>query len=191
MNLTLSFLVISACWIVSEIILAAKKRSRLGDAQQLDRSSQAIIWITILASITAGGFIASMVPEAAMAHRRAWALAGMVLIVAGLVIRWVAILTLKESFTVNVAIAPEQRILERGIYRLVRHPSYTGSLISFLGLGLSFGNWLTALVIFIPITLAFLYRVRIEEAALRAAFGDEYAAYASRTRRFLPFLFSI
>jgi protein-S-isoprenylcysteine O-methyltransferase len=177
---------ISVIWVASEIVLAVVKRSRTGRA---DQSSQLILWGTILASIAAGVLIAMTGIGTIMSHRPVWVLAGMLLIVVGLIIRWVAILTLKESFTVDIAISPGQRIIDRGIYRFIRHPSYTGSLASFLGLAITFANWLSILVIIIPITGAFLYRVRIEEAALHQAFGEEYAGYARRTRRFVPFLF--
>jgi protein-S-isoprenylcysteine O-methyltransferase Ste14 len=191
MNLMFLVIGISVLWVASEIVLTGGKRSRRDRSKRADQSSQLILWATILASIAAGVLVAMTGIGTIMSHRRVWVLAGMMLIVAGLIIRWVAILTLKKSFTVDVAISPGQRILQRGIYRLVRHPSYTGGLLSFLGLGVSFANWLSILVIIVPTTAAFLHRVRIEEAVLFEAFGDEYAGYASRTRRFIPFLFNM
>ena len=114
---------------------------------------------------------------------------GMVLIVAGLAVRWVAILTLRKYFTVDVAISSDHKVVMTGLYRYVRHPAYLGSLLSFLGLAISFSNWLSAVVIFFPITGAFIYRIKVEEEALEAFFGDAYRQYCSSTRRLIPGVF--
>jgi len=106
-----------------------------------------------------------------------------------LIIRWMAILTLKKYFTVNVSILKDHRIIDKGVYKFIRHPAYAGSLLSFLGLGLSFSNWLSTLVIFIPILIAFIYRIRVEEKALIQAFGDEYLNYSKTTKRLIPKLY--
>ena len=100
--------------------------------------------------------------------------------------RWIAILTLGRLFTVDVAIQANHAVVQSGLYRLVRHPSYSGLLLAFLGLGISFGNWMSILVLMVPIFLAVLNRVRKEEHALIAALGSEYVEYCSRTKRFIP-----
>ncbi|RMD63854.1 isoprenylcysteine carboxylmethyltransferase family protein, partial [Candidatus Parcubacteria bacterium] len=114
---------------------------------------------------------------------------GMVLIGLGLLVRWLAVFTLRQYFTSNVRIDRDQQLIEKGVYRLVRHPAYTGSLLSFLGLGLAFNNWLSLLVIFLPILLAFLNRIRVEERALEQAFGQAYADYRQRVKRLIPFVY--
>jgi protein-S-isoprenylcysteine O-methyltransferase len=109
--------------------------------------------------------------------------------VAGIALRWWAIIHLGRFFTVNVAIAADHRVVDDGPYRFVRHPSYTGALMSFVGLGLTTGNWLAAVVLVVPISVAFLRRITIEERVLAAALGEPYRAYAARTKRLVPFLY--
>ena len=111
---------------------------------------------------------------------------GLVLLVAGTALRWAAIRELWNYFTVNVSILEGQRIIRRGLYGVVRHPSYTGLLLRYLGFGVALANWLSAALVFLPLLFATLYRIRVEEAALRAHFGEEYAAYASATKRLVP-----
>jgi protein-S-isoprenylcysteine O-methyltransferase Ste14 len=108
------------------------------------------------------------------------------LLVGGLALRWVAILTLGRLFTVDVAIHSDHVVVQTGLYRVLRHPSYTGLLLAFLGLGVSFANWLSILGLLIPITLAVLNRVAKEEQALLSSLGSDYAAYCARTKRFIP-----
>ncbi|MBI5867629.1 MAG: isoprenylcysteine carboxylmethyltransferase family protein [candidate division Zixibacteria bacterium] len=191
MNLNLLFIVISAVWISSELVLLVTKRSQNRGTESADSGSQRILWLAITLSIATGYLAAAnrLLPLPGDLH--VWRIAGLILIVAGLAVRWTAILALKELFTVDVAIATGQHLVDRGIYRWVRHPSYTGMLVSFLGLGIAFGSLFSVVIILIPTTLAILHRVRIEEAALNTALGAEYALYARRTRRLIPFLFLV
>ena len=108
------------------------------------------------------------------------------LIIAGLTIRWSSILTLGPLVTVDVAIHPDHNLVETGLYKYIRHPSYAGLLLAFLGLGVFFANWLSILVLFVPISLAVVNRIAKEEAALRSALGEPYAAYCARTKRLIP-----
>ena len=85
--------------------------------------------------------------------------------------------------------AGNHQLVQRGLYRWVRHPAYAGSLISFAGLGMALSSWVSFLVIFIPVFLAFRYRVQVEEAALREALGDTYERYCRKTYRFIPGLY--
>ena len=111
---------------------------------------------------------------------------GLALLVAGTALRRAAIKELWRYFTVNVSIVEGQRIVRRGLYRFVRHPSYAGLLLRYLGLGLAFANWLSAALIFLPLLCATVYRIRVEEDALTRHFGEEYIDYCRATRRLIP-----
>jgi protein-S-isoprenylcysteine O-methyltransferase Ste14 len=71
----------------------------------------------------------------------------------------------------------------------MRHPSYTGAIVAFIGLGLSIGNWISFLVFTVPTTIGFLLRIKVEEQALIETFGNEYRSYAQRTKRLLPLIY--
>jgi protein-S-isoprenylcysteine O-methyltransferase len=111
---------------------------------------------------------------------------GCLFIAFGVTIRLMAVAALKQQFTTKVSIIERHKIVETGIYKMVRHPAYLGHLASLLGIGLVLGNWvgLTALVA-LPFT-AILYRIHVEESALLNYFGPAYQEYASRTKRLLP-----
>jgi protein-S-isoprenylcysteine O-methyltransferase len=73
-----------------------------------------------------------------------------------------------------------------GPYRFVRHPSYTGALMAFLGLALCLANWASLAVMLIPVLLVFLRRMHVEEDALLQALGNQYRDYMQRTKRLIP-----
>jgi len=184
-DLNVVVIIVSLVWFLSEVFLARLKRSADADTK-VDKSSLRILWAVIILSIVSGVFLGAQHTGHFGGGSVLVPLTGLALIAAGLIVRWIAILSLRRQFTVDVAITSGHRLIKAGIYRSVRHPSYSGSLLSFFGLGLCFSSYLSLLVIFVPILSAFLYRIRIEEKALTDAFGKEYELYCSSTKRFIP-----
>jgi protein-S-isoprenylcysteine O-methyltransferase Ste14 len=147
------------------------------------------LWITIAASVNFGILIGLQRVGYFGYGSNIFPIAGIAFIICGLIVRWIAIFSLNHQFTVDVSIKKDDRIIKEGIYRFVRHPAYAGSLLSFFGLALFFSNFLSMLIIFVPICLAFLHRIHIEEEALIQAFGSEYLDYCASTKRLIPGIF--
>jgi protein-S-isoprenylcysteine O-methyltransferase len=104
----------------------------------------------------------------------------------GVIIRLIAVATLKQQFTTQVSIIERHKIVEAGIYKRIRHPAYLGYLVSLLGIGLVLGNWV-GLIGLVALPLAgILYRIHVEESVLLGYFGSAYQEYANRTKRLLP-----
>lgn len=174
---------------VSEIALGLARRARGDEARREDQGSLRALWISILVGV-ALAFLSRRIRFAQMPVSGATiAPLALALLLVGLAIRWTAIATLGRLFTVDVAIQADHAVVERGLYRWVRHPSYTGLWIAFLGFGLAFASWASLVGLLVPVTLGVRNRVAKEEAALLAHLGAPYAAYCARTRRFLPGLF--
>ena len=182
----LVLLIVVVLFPVSEVAIAVMKRSGGRAAQGEDRGSMRLLWISVAfgvgLAIAAQWIPSTRLPGSPHLIR----LLALGLLLGGLALRWAAILTLGRLFTVDVAIHTGHVVVQAGLYRLVRHPSYTGLLVTFLGLGVYFANWLSILGLLIPVTLAVLNRVVKEEHALLTSLGAEYAAYCARTKRFIP-----
>jgi protein-S-isoprenylcysteine O-methyltransferase len=180
-------------WIVSEVLInliTFKNRSR-GMTDGADRLSYFIVWLCTVPPIgfailmwarrlsgSGSGNLAAPLPLPGYV--------GCLLIAAGILIRLLAVATLKKQFTVKVSIVENHRIIDSGMYGVIRHPAYLGHLVSLIGIGLVSGNRvsLTALAV-LPLA-GILYRIHIEEDALQRHFGPAYQAYARRTKRLLP-----
>jgi protein-S-isoprenylcysteine O-methyltransferase len=178
--------VLGLIYVLSELGLALKKRAKAGEARDADRGSLTLLWIVIVASVSLAFNIAYALPAAGMGAVPALRFLGIALFAAGLSIRWYAIVHLGRFFTVNVAIAAGHRVIDTGPYRFVRHPSYTGALMAFLGLALCLANWASLAVVLIPVFLVFLRRMHVEEDALLQALGNQYRDYMHRTKRLIP-----
>jgi protein-S-isoprenylcysteine O-methyltransferase Ste14 len=176
----------SLLWPASELVLIAATRKRLRGASGRDRGSLAILWIAITIAITAGIGL-HRVAAARIPIPGPWLqIGGLVLLLGGLAIRWAAILTLGRFFTTSVAIHQDHQLVRTGLFRYVRHPSYSGALLAFFGLAITYGNWLSLAAIFVPTLLAFLYRIHVEESSLVEALGADYVDYQRTTRRLIP-----
>ncbi|MEP6546772.1 MAG: isoprenylcysteine carboxylmethyltransferase family protein [Gammaproteobacteria bacterium] len=181
--------VLGVIYVVSELGLAVNKRATVGAAHVQDRGSLTLLWMVIVVSVTLAFNLAYQFPAAGMNAGPLLRIVGIVIFVVGLAIRWYAIVRLGRFFTVNVAIATDHRLIDTGPYRAVRHPSYTGALMAFVGLGLCLANWVSLAVIVVPILAVFLRRMHVEEAALLQAFGDQYRDYMRRTKRLIPAIY--
>jgi protein-S-isoprenylcysteine O-methyltransferase Ste14 len=181
-------LFIAVIWVISEILLNRLLRSSQTDKTQADKQSLRIIWITIMIALPLAHLL-SLVLDWAISSSPGVHRVGLALIVAGMVFRGIAIYTLGRYFTVDVAIRSDHQIVRKGMYGYLRHPSYLGLLISFLGNALAFNSWAAVLIGFLPVLAVFLYRIKIEEELLVANFGEEYLNYRKETWRLIPFVY--
>jgi protein-S-isoprenylcysteine O-methyltransferase Ste14 len=179
-------LTLGLIYLVSEVLLTITRRSKSRTGIKQDRSTLRVLWIVIMVSVAAGVFVAGNWRGGALPHGRVFAVAGVVLFAAGLIFRWWAIVTLGRFFTVDVVIEKDHELVERGPFKRVRHPSYTGVLLAFVGFALTLRNWGAILIVLVPIFVAFVRRMNVEEEALRGALGERYVAYMRRTKRLIP-----
>jgi len=177
--------VIGSLFGASEFALLLTRRAASG-ARAADDGSLRQIWIVILISLIAAVAASIIVPWAGSALLVRLRTGGALLFLAGLLLRAYAIVYLGRFFTVNVALAADHRLIDTGPYRYVRHPSYSGALLEFIGLGITLGNWLSLLLLLVPTWLVFERRMTIEERALSKALGSDYTDYMARAKRLIP-----
>jgi protein-S-isoprenylcysteine O-methyltransferase len=181
------FLALSAVWVASEIWIGRKRAHDRGKAH--DRGSLQLLHVAIWGSILAAVWLSRMgIGRFDESLRAPLFRSGCALMVAGMALRWWAVRVLARYFTVDVAIRDDHELVSRGPYRLLRHPSYTGSLATFYGFALALDSVWSLLLIVLVVTAAFLWRIRVEERALASAFPQAYPAYARETRRLIPFV---
>lgn len=182
------FAVVFGGWVLFEIGLSSFKRPERG-AKRRDGVSGLFVFLAIFVAFIIMESVAKAAPGAAMTTKP-WIIFGAAIAVAfaGFALRLWAIRVLGRSFTAAIATSPGQTVVDSGPYRRIRHPSYTGALVTVLGAALTFTNWLS-LVAFVPVFLAYCYRIMVEERALEGDLGGAYEEYRRRTRRMIPFVF--
>jgi protein-S-isoprenylcysteine O-methyltransferase Ste14 len=175
----------SIVWLGLELRQALRIRH---EARSVDRGSSVVVRLAAVASFVAAIGIAHAVPQAT-AGRNLMAGIGLGILWCGLALRAWCFHTLGRYFTLTVQTSDDQPVITAGPYRVLRHPSYTGLLLAFIGVGLAVtGNWLSALVLAPVVGLGLGYRIRVEERALLSDLGADYRAYAATHKRLVPFV---
>lgn len=159
-----------------------------GEAIKQKATDKQSIWLILGFSIIS---LASTVIEwgyfqKSFAGVKLWNISGLVLLALGMIIRYWAIRTMGEQFTGTVQITKKQILIQHGIYKDVRHPSYLGAYLSFIGTAL----WLDAMWSFVVVIIfmggAYWYRIKVEEQALIQCFGENYQRYQKYSWRMIP-----
>jgi protein-S-isoprenylcysteine O-methyltransferase Ste14 len=183
-------------WIVTywlcfmpEIFLSMKLRSK-STALKSDRGS--MFFVILAANLAIGiGFLV-MIALPAFSVDGGWKTlfdAGIAVWLAGAFFRFYCMYILGKFFTYDVAISTGHSLIDHGPYRWVRHPSYLGSLVAYVGFGMTLSNWLAIVLPALCLGAAFAYRIRIEEQALLNGLGGPYQEYMRRTWRLIPFVY--
>ncbi len=173
---------------ISELALVLFRRARTGLVKTRgDRGSLIIMWIAMISCITAGFFLAKY--SRWLAINYVFAAAGIMLYIFGLIIRWLSIIRLKQRFTVDVAVNREHHLETGGLYRYLRHPSYSGLLLIITGLSLAMNSLISLIVVVVPVFFSISYRIIVEERLLVREFGQSYINFCATRKRIIPFIY--
>jgi protein-S-isoprenylcysteine O-methyltransferase Ste14 len=184
------------CWLFWAIFLfcygpefALIARSRPTQGEKTDRGSLSIILLAGWIGSFAAFWVAAIPRFLITQNQKIWFATGLIVLLLGRSLRRHCWRVLGKYFTGDVKASADQPVIEEGAYRWVRHPSYTGGILMYLGTGIALTNWLSAILMFSAGTIGYVYRVHVEELALQANLGGRYQEYMRRTKRFVPFVF--
>ena len=192
---TVLYAIAIVAWLGSEALIATRvavSRARSGpgvaggDRRQDRLSGPALIFGVFLAISLAR--LASDESRFAISFARPeWFGLAFALALAGIALRLYSVWTLGSFFDLRVRTTAGQSVVNKGPYRLVRHPSYTGALLTVLGVLLMWTNWLS-LACFVFALPGFAYRIKVEEEALAGSLGEPYREYMRSTKRLIPYV---
>lgn len=179
-----------ALFVLGEVVIRVRSSlNAAGSGTRPERGSLLLLVIALLVGFGGGALIAAHVAATELPARVPLFVAGAIVMAAGLALRWWSVIVLGRSFTVEVRVRDEQQVVDRGPYAVVRHPSYTGLALVFVGFGLMLGNWLALVVVVVVPLVGLVHRIRVEERMLADGIGDPYRRYLARVRyRLVPFV---
>jgi protein-S-isoprenylcysteine O-methyltransferase Ste14 len=182
------FIVTYAAWLLFEIV-TGKSRKSADPTKARDRGSfrflLAMIWMGLALAF---GFCFGLQQAAIPWMRTQLFFLGITLMWAGIGFRYYAMRVLGRYFTFQVDVHAGQMVIEAGPYHYIRHPSYTGALITVIGIGFVLGNWASLFAVLVCVLVGYAYRIHVEEAALVTSLGEPYREYMRRTARLVPFV---
>jgi protein-S-isoprenylcysteine O-methyltransferase Ste14 len=175
-------------WLAVEVWIFSRDRRPVVGASADRGSLRAMVWI-IAGSIFLAFEAAFGVRGARIAGLQPVGYAaGIAMIWLGIALRVWAVVTLGRFFRVTVVLQDAHSLVTAGPYRWLRHPAYTGSLLTMVGLGVGLGNWLALALLTLGGAIAYGLRIRVEERALAGRFGADWDAYAGARWAVIPFV---
>ena len=183
-----AFYLVFSLWLLSEIVGAGiipRLRRHQTQIKRKEYRSYGFMMVSIFVSF----YIANVFALSGIAKLPSGVFyPGIILMVLGVLLRQWSIALLGRFFSSIVAIQEGHKVVDKGPYRLVRHPSYTGAFLIFVGLGLALQSWGAILLLVLMFGLAYGYRMYKEEKAMISELGDEYIKYSKRTKRLIPYV---
>jgi len=179
-----------ACFalILTEILLNRLLRSKGTDKKNADKNSISIIWVTMIAAIVLAILVSQKV-YLPIYFNSSLQYVGVAVIFIAIIFRLAAVFTLGPYFTVDVTIRQDHKLKKDGLYKYLRHPSYFASLVSFVGMGWTFNNWISLFLVTAAILVTLINRIKVEEEVLIQHFGSEYIEYKKTTKGLIPFIY--
>jgi protein-S-isoprenylcysteine O-methyltransferase Ste14 len=171
-----------------EIFMSRRQEGKREISTSGDKGS---LWWLII-SISVGYWLSFIVASTKIGRIYHWNIffaIGTFLAIIGLIIRVTSILSLKRQFTYTVTKIENHELIETGLYKIIRHPGYLGQLIIFLGIAISLSNWISILLMIIPLFLGYLNRIKVEEKFMVKQIGQKYIEYKTRTKRLIPAIY--
>ncbi|HTA86515.1 MAG TPA: isoprenylcysteine carboxylmethyltransferase family protein [Silvibacterium sp.] len=180
-----SWLAFTLLWVVAAF--TSKRTVQVqSDGSRLLQAGVVLIGVTLLFNLSpwlmSGWLTERLTPESARV-----VLGGAVLTVAGMLFSVWARLTLGRNWSGTVTIKQDHELIQRGPYRIVRHPIYTGMLLAMLGTAFIYG--IARCFLGVPIVgLGFWLKVQIEEQFMVQQFGEQYVRYRQEVRALIPYI---
>jgi len=182
-------LIVLVAWLSMEAIqLARQWQWRAGAARTRRRSFLIGFGACLIVTNVALYLGPSQFPAATIRPGAVAFAAGMVIMVAGVVLRGWSFRALGQYFTAVIKVSPDQPVITNGPYRLLRHPSYAGGLLAEIGMAVTSANWVSVAVFGAAWVAIIAWRIHIEETALLSALGEKYRSYASHHKRLIPLI---
>jgi len=113
---------------------------------------------------------------------------GLALFTPGIIIYLAARLTMGRFFSKRLNLIEGHKLVTLGVYKYVRHPSYTGSALFLLGFTLLL-NSILGFIVMLPLVILILIRIPFEERMLINAFGQYYVEYVKRSKKLIPYVY--
>ncbi len=184
---TLFFVVVSA-WVAVDAFIIFAFHTRYKQPA-VERFSKYILAVSIATGMLLGPLTSETPKGAWLEPIVLHGFMGIPMILTGVFLRLIAVRQLGKAFSTDIPARQDLGLRTEGLYRLVRHPAYTGELLCFLRVSLAYSHLYSSIIaVVIPIT-GLLYRVRIEEQMLLRCFGREYAKYKENTKMLIQQVF--
>jgi protein-S-isoprenylcysteine O-methyltransferase len=185
----LLWFILGTSWAILECCILVKTRVGVTSNVQNRYHSEHLIWLVVLAALFCALWFKNLHLLSFPLNPSVRQTLAVLLFSSGFALRTYAVLTLRQFFSTSVTLQHQHQLIQTGPYQRIRHPAYTGLLLSFCGAGIGMGDILALTVLVTPIAYVLLQRIKAEEHWLSTHFGDGYISYCGRTQKLIPWFY--
>jgi protein-S-isoprenylcysteine O-methyltransferase Ste14 len=183
------FWILISLWLGFNLVTEIRLRFSRSQEVIAEHHSKYIMLLLIVAGVISALILSFRNPEHWYLPFDAVRKSALPLLLGAFILRVSAVKALNDFFSFDVQKKKDQKVVDWGPYRFVRHPAYLAELLGFSGIALAFGHFPGSLPAFFLPLCAFLYRIQIEERFMVENFGEEYKIYQGRTKKIIPFIY--
>jgi protein-S-isoprenylcysteine O-methyltransferase Ste14 len=174
-------------WILFESWVFIRERKNVDKSE--DKSTRGINVISIILAIIIGNLFIKVKYLSISGSFHSHLILAIIIIWAGLCLRFWSVQTLGKFFRTTVMIQKGHRVVKNGPYRYIRHPSYTGLLLTTIGVAIGMENWIGLILMVLIVFISLKKRINLEEEVLQKSLGEEYTSYIKNTKKLIPFIY--
>jgi len=184
---TIVLLAFSTFWAVLEAWLILRDRKRGKGKTDVDGSTRLFNFFSMTFSPSMAAIITAIpiLKDIGVRNRYVF-IVGLGVMALGLCLRIWSIAVLGKYFRTTIELETNQQVVQSGPYRFIRHPSYTGLILTCIGYGVALQNIFSLILVGTLPTIALLHRIDMEEKVLAAGMGEAYGSYQKRTKKLIP-----
>lgn len=182
------WLILACIWAIVEIAIVVKTRTLDESKPAAFRSAKWIWWAIIASLLMALAFKRLQLVPIPLDYQLRQIIA-LFIFSFGLALRFYAIASLGRFFTTTAMVQDQHQFINHGPYSIIRHPAYSGLLISFFAAGLAMGDGLALLSLCAPLAYVLAKRIQYEESLLVGYFGQVYYDYCQCTKKLIPWVY--
>lgn len=174
-------------WIFLEAWLFIREGKKVDKSD--DKNTRKANVISIILAIVIGNLFINVKYFRIAGSFNSHLIIAIIIIWTGLGLRFWAIQTLGKFFRTTVMIQKGHKVVQNGPYRYIRHPSYTGLLLTTIGVAIGMENWIGLILMISIVFIALQKRIILEEKVLQKSLSGEYQSYIKNTKRLIPFIY--
>ena len=184
-GLKITWLIVLSYWFISGLTTKKVK------SQESVIKRFIFYWLPLIVAILLLGpgewFGHTLVRENFVPHTNLNGTIGLVFCIFGAAIACWSRYKLGGNWSLSVQKKENHELIQNGLYKIVRHPIYTGFLLLFIGNALIVGDY-RAIIAVVIVFISFWFKLTKEEKILTESFGSQYIEYRNRTKALIPYI---
>lgn len=184
-GLHITWFIVMTYWVISGI-----RVKKIKSQESLFKRFIQYWFPLIVASLLLGPgewFGNSLIRENFVSHSDLVGFMGLIICIVGAFVACWSRYLLGKNWSLSIQEKENHELIQKGMYKILRHPIYTGLLMLFIGNAIIVGDY-RGIIAVVIVFISFWFKLIKEEKLLTKTFGNQYIEYKNGTKAIIPFV---